>query len=92
MTDVRLIDANALRNVFDAMHAIHGGSHIDHLILLGIKNFIDEAPTIEVVQVVRCKDCKEYIYPAGVCKHWNRPVRCDGYCNCGAKMDGGAQE
>ena len=34
---MRLIDADALRNVFDAMHAIPGGSHFDHLVLLGIK-------------------------------------------------------
>lgn len=57
MAELRLIDANALRNVFDAMHAIPGGSHIDHLILLGIKNFIDEAPSIDAVPVVRCFEC-----------------------------------
>lgn len=55
---MRLIDADALRNVFDAMHAIPGSSHFDHLVLLGIKNHIDEAPTIDAVPVVRCRECK----------------------------------
>lgn len=55
----RLIDADALRNVFDAMHAIPGGSHFDHLVLLGIKKHIEDAPTIDAEPVVRCKECKE---------------------------------
>ena len=28
--------------------------------LIGIKEKIDEAPTADVVEVVRCKDCKHY--------------------------------
>ena len=54
---MRLIDADALRNVFDAMHAIPGGSHFDHLVLLGIKKHIDDTPTIDAVPVVRCREC-----------------------------------
>ena len=81
MPDVRLIDANALMKNIGKIPQLRG-------ITYGrMKKAVEETPTIEAVPVVRCKDCKEYIYPAGVCKHWNRPVRCDGYCNCGAKMD-----
>ena len=52
---MRLIDANALRNVFDAMHAIKGNSQFDHLVLFGIKEYIDDAPTIDAVPVVHGK-------------------------------------
>ena len=61
-------------------------------IVEGIKNHVIAAPAVDAVPVVRCKECKEYIYPAGVCKHWTRPVPCDGYCYLSAKMDGGASE
>ena len=53
---MRLINADALRNTFDAMHAIPGGSHLDHLVLLGIKKYIDDSPTIDAVPVVHAKN------------------------------------
>ena len=88
MPDVRLIDANALRNVFDAMHAIPGGTHIDQLILLGIKSFIDEAPTIDAVPVVRCREC--WKHQTANCPMFLRGgdyAFHDGFCHLGAKMD-----
>ena len=49
---------------------------------------INAAPTADVVQVVRCKDCK-YFYQDGnikVCKHWNCHSTTDGaYCSCGER-------
>ena len=87
---MRLIDADALRNVFDAMHAIPGSSHFDHLVLLGIKNHIDDAPTIDAVPVVRCRECiygskrcaSEYHLG---CAYWAQIVGVDGYCSNGVK-------
>lgn len=89
--DVRPIDANALKDQaveVDIVTPPHN-HYCSELVVFDYD--IDEAPTIDAVPVVRCKDCKEYIYPAGVCKYWNRPVSCDGYCYHGAKMDGGAE-
>lgn len=96
--EMRLIDANALHNVFDAMHAIPGGSHFDHLVLLGIKKYIDDAPTIDAVPVVHGRwvkthtteenvwNCSACGYPVGIWTAWSR------FCpNCGARMDGGAE-
>ena len=63
---------------------------------------IDNAPTVDAVEVVRCKDCNFFIdkedptFPAGkwesidgIC--WrDRKFTChDDYCSCGAKMAGG---
>lgn len=44
----RYIDADALDNLYTATH--------DELIFA-----IEEAPTADVVEVVRCKDCKWYV-------------------------------
>lgn len=45
-------------------------------------------PTADVVEVVRCKDCK-YFYQNGnikVCKHWNcHSTTYDGYCSYGER-------
>lgn len=91
----RLIDANALHNVFDAMHAIPGGSHLDHLVLLGIKKFINDAPTIEAMPVVHGRWITSSDIPDTlICSACGR--RYDMYhfdqkdmpfCLCGAKMD-----
>lgn len=47
-------------------------------------------PTADVVEVVRCKDCKylEIKLPYGECGRYLRMVSPDDYCSCGAKMDG----
>lgn len=96
---MRLIDADALRNVFDAMHAIQGGSHFDHLVLLGIKKHIEDAPTIDAEPVVRCKDCKHRGDPkecymcftevedieGGRMYKFTDMTRSDGFCHKGEK-------
>ena len=95
MSDKRLIDANALHKVFDAMHAIPGSSHLDHLVLLGIKKFIDDTPTIDAVEVVhgRWVFDRPNHYKCSLCDAmWSGVARFMKFCpNCGAKMDGGAQ-
>ena len=44
----------------------------------------------DMVEVVRCKDCKHHrdsIYGHVICTLLGRSVRADGYCHNGAKMD-----
>ena len=88
---MRLIDADALRNVFDAMHAIQGGSHVDHLVLLGIKKHIEDAPTIDAEPVVRCKECKERCPESATsvqhCTLSGIQTEDDDFCSYGEKMD-----
>lgn len=83
MPEVRLVDANAVKKALTGWDDNPTDEEIEHT--------IDGLPTVDAVPVVRCRECKEYVYPAGVCKHWIKPVPCDGYCNWGAKMDGGAE-
>ena len=54
---------------------------------------VEYSPTVDVVEVVRCKDCK-YFYQNGnikVCKHWNcHSTTYDAYCSY-AKMKEGVR-
>lgn len=63
---MRLIDADALPIKFDG-----------HTVAVW-KNDIDNAPTVDAVEVVRCKDCK-----------WFYDCRKDGWGRCGEHDDYG---
>ena len=57
---------------------------------------IDKIPAADVVEVIRCKDCKyrgsRLSVPTGVyysCANYNLPYcKPDDYCSLGARMDG----
>lgn len=75
---MRLIDADALINTL-------GVSDED----IDFKEILGDAPTIDAVEVVRCKDCKylerNYCDEYGdleplFCKNWVAGVDEDGYC------------
>lgn len=61
-----------------------------------VKEIIAQAPAADVVEVVRCKDCKRWLKDAagctdlvGRCEWANYMVGANGYCVYGeAKMDG----
>lgn len=85
---MRLIDANELKNMLD-METLDGQR---------IAFFIDEQPTIDAVEVIRCKDCTfcsheyyldEYddLYPF-YCEIWMKGIDSfDSYCSYGKKDD-----
>ena len=59
----RLIDANALKQMFDEREAddveMYGGVHIIECFPADdAKEIVDQMPTVDAVEVVRCKDCK----------------------------------
>lgn len=72
---MRLIDADALK---DAIRTdIMGG--------LNYERFIDDAPTIDAVPVVRCKDCF-HSRPDGYeleCTMHYRPTEVEDFCSYG---------
>lgn len=72
---MRLIDADALKTIRSIQSA-------DYNSIETIQHWIDNAPTIDAVPVVRCKDC--FLY--GECEdaEWFGD---NGYCSCGALMD-----
>lgn len=95
MSDVRLIDANALLE-FARNHV--GG-------MIGC-NDIARFPTIDAVPVVRCRECwkrgndlycpmchKEYFYDEDDGGDWELfdDTEDDGFCHRGKKKDGGAE-
>ena len=45
------------------------------------KHDIADAPTIDAVPVVRCKDCREYNVKKGVCGYANYYPSPDDYCS-----------
>ena len=49
--------------------------------------WLDDAPTVDAVPVVRCRDCKSFSH--GYCRfHDAKFVRPDGYCYWGERKDG----
>ena len=54
-TEKRLIDANALIVEYDRVHIGPAG---------GARKLMEDAPTVDAVEVVRCEDCKRWKYDA----------------------------
>ena len=56
-----------------------------------ILRIIDEAPTVDAVPVVRCKDCKKWEYDenfSGWCTEWRRRTLGDHFCSYGERREG----
>ena len=96
---MRLIDADALKPKVESM-VIHkfnesdyeygGNQAFDYVADI----LIDDAPTIDAVEVVRCKDCKHLktmCEDEGTCyywcKHWNNATDDWGHCYCGERRE-----
>lgn len=85
---MRLIDADRLLN-----HAIafFTGCRTSILQFSYVSDMIINAPTVDTVPVVRCKDCKHmYRDNVGIfCKVWNGYNGCgyDGFCSYGEKRE-----
>lgn len=84
---MRLIDADALgvgrcsRDILPADYCAGWN---------GLINIINDAPTVDAVPVVRCKDCKHYRnYPDGLCYLCAVCVEPDDFCSYGERRDDG---
>lgn len=87
---MRLIDADALKERLKE-YCIDGDEQaVQWYDIMGIDETIDNAPTIDAVQVIRCKDCKYYDTP----KNFKKPycmrgayvkVNADDYCSKGER-------
>ena len=78
----RLIDANALIAEYDRVHIGPPG---------GARKLMEDAPTVDAVEVVRCKDC-EYFDPekalrqGGIwCGYWGTDPDPDDFCSHGER-------
>ena len=82
-TEKRLIDANALAENW--FYTNDTGTQVVELLE------IEQAPTVDAVEVVRCKDCKHYLYDdfdgAYVCMQLSKYVKPDFWCAHGERKD-----
>ena len=86
---MRLIDADELKKHIMYTASLGGwlGETIEEIKKLAIK-YIDLVPTIDAVEVVRCKDCIEAEsepYSRLLCKASGRLVDNDDYCSWGRR-------
>lgn len=88
---MRLIDADALGicmcnfDVFSPEGTLYAEGWNQAIKLL------QNAPTIDAVEIVRCKDCRHMTLENGIrwCNVWDRPngYGDDGFCNYGERRD-----
>lgn len=93
--DKRLIDANELMDVIrqhEYRLATKQGSIDYGMFTLGIQQSVDEQPTVDAVEVVRCRECKKHCEANGkhYCKFWRMycPDDSDFFCKAGERKDG----
>lgn len=87
---MRLIDADALKERFKSVDANGINLALDRYAL----KCIDDAPTIDAVKVVRCKNCKHgeqrvtanYV-PFWYCNRNGRSIKDDYYCGYGERHE-----
>lgn len=82
----RLIDANAIENaiaVYVATNAYLNDTALDAL--KKAMEWIDESPTIDAVEVVRCRGCKHYgcCVSDSFCEVHETFMDSDEFCSCG---------
>lgn len=88
---MRLIDADAMGIGMCNPDVFPGGSKLyAEGWNLAIK-ILQNAPTIDAVEVVRCKDCRHMTLEIGIrwCNVWDRPNGDgdDGFCNYGERKE-----
>ena len=56
----------------------------DPVLLHVIKNVLDETPTVDAVEVVRCKDCEHYSHYES-CSEWHTDPNPEDFCSRGER-------
>ena len=90
-TEDRLIGANALMEHLDSCIATTKG--LFKSVCVAIKCFVEQMPTVDAAEVVRCKDCnwcKKY-HSNYMCQHPTEgmpgDVYADDFCSYGERKD-----
>ena len=84
----RLIDANALKSEFEWLKSVVNESSKDEV--MDVMQRIDNAPTVDAVEVVRCKECKQADYSGCAdgmvyCMEHSCYMNGNGYCSDGER-------
>ena len=90
----RLIDANAIP--YEEHYVPDGDVQWEYKKeLCVLKPTVDAMPTVDAVEVVRCKDCKHWnkrYEKKGLCMNHSNAILCftkpDFYCSCGERREG----
>ena len=85
-SEKRLIDASALLREIDGIHQRHYANssyQFIHDFFLAMFRRIKKAPTVDAVEVVRCKDCK-YEKTCSILWQSTEPKE-NGYCSLGER-------
>lgn len=81
---MRLIDADAL------IESIEQGKGKNSIYAQFVRAYTKEAPAIDAVPVVRCKDCKwmeKNVFGGQYCNYRYGNIRLDDFCSCGERKD-----
>ena len=92
----RYIDADVLSKYFDAlekhaeMEGLYNHAHLYNRCL----RLVEETPTADVVEVVRCKDCVHFDRRSGTCNYfgyytYSPDVDEDDFCSHGERSKNG---
>lgn len=92
----RLIDADALHRKVKMETNPYGKPTIDYDSGVKVLEWIEQAPTVDAVKVVRCRDCKHaWIHPCGYvyCHRDGRNAyemtfNLDSFCSYGERKEG----
>ena len=91
----RLIDADALMDVIrqhEYRLATKQGAIDYGMFTLGIQQAVDEQPTVDAVEVVRCRECKYHrdtsITEYEHCCLIDKTVRYNDFCSYGERKEG----
>ena len=97
VNEKRLIDANALKDGLMKLEASGGHKYyrkgMDDTLHFHMPHIIDDAPTVDAVEVVRCKDCKYWSKEKDLgmfCNHWGSMLTEtveDDFCSYGERKD-----
>lgn len=88
----RLIDVYEYIKNSEAMNAQHRFGSVEHRMLIAFAEELLTAPTVDAVEVVRCKDCKNMIVSDKgfrFCNVWCKinGMGDNGYCNYGERKE-----
>lgn len=89
---MRLIDADKLESGEVIIPTENGGYEYVEVFY---KDDVDNAPPVDAVEVVRCKDCwystviPEEMQHVGewLCDYWDAEMHEDEYCSCGKRRE-----
>lgn len=89
MAERRLIDAYDLAEIIENMKITVAGkpARWDDA-KVSVLREISQAPDIDAVEVVRCKECRSYNKHYGECTRYGAHLGENGFCSSGIKKEG----